>query len=288
MIRLAHERAQKNACDQLVRETPETLQRNFYRKTGFYAAGNEALQIAAAQYLAEGAPSLHSTGAWQRVRMGHMLDDLLTAFDPFSLRVLVPEGEELVIGDNPVLTRRHGQPEAGVLAGVALGEADQVFMPPRHDRLGVLSCEPGWGDLPAADVRALNSLQLAAAHTYVFHRPKLSEAPSYGQTILTYDPGSRGATSYRDAAREIATSPHHTPGTHQLLARHAGYTRPWQRWVLAVVRDMCARRDGRDRSCGPGLHVAAPDPVARGHRRRVPRDGCRRECGFTRRAHPRG
>jgi chromosome partitioning protein len=33
---------------------------------------------------------------------------------------------------------------------------------------------------------------------------KVSEAPGYGQTVLTYDPGSRGAISYLDAAREIA------------------------------------------------------------------------------------
>src|SRR3712207_7170301 len=30
---------------------------------------------------------------------------------------------------------------------------------------------------------------------------KVSEAPGYGQTVLAYDPGSRGAMSYVDAAR---------------------------------------------------------------------------------------
>ena len=33
---------------------------------------------------------------------------------------------------------------------------------------------------------------------------KVSEAPGYGKTVLAYDPGSRGAMSYVDAAREIA------------------------------------------------------------------------------------
>ena len=33
---------------------------------------------------------------------------------------------------------------------------------------------------------------------------KVSEAPGYGQSVLTYDPGSRGAMSYVDAAKEIA------------------------------------------------------------------------------------
>lgn len=34
---------------------------------------------------------------------------------------------------------------------------------------------------------------------------RISEAPSYGQTVMTYDPGSPGALSYLEAARELAT-----------------------------------------------------------------------------------
>ena len=33
---------------------------------------------------------------------------------------------------------------------------------------------------------------------------KVSEAPGFGQTVLAYDPGSRGAMSYLDAAKELA------------------------------------------------------------------------------------
>ncbi len=33
---------------------------------------------------------------------------------------------------------------------------------------------------------------------------RVSEAPSYAQTVLTYDPGSTGALSYLEAARELA------------------------------------------------------------------------------------
>ncbi len=33
---------------------------------------------------------------------------------------------------------------------------------------------------------------------------RVAEAPSYGRTVVTYDPASRGAISYIDAAREIA------------------------------------------------------------------------------------
>ena len=33
---------------------------------------------------------------------------------------------------------------------------------------------------------------------------RVSEAPSYGQSVMTYDPGSSGAQAYLEAAREIA------------------------------------------------------------------------------------
>ena len=33
---------------------------------------------------------------------------------------------------------------------------------------------------------------------------RVSEAPGYGQSVITYDPGSRGALAYLEAAREIA------------------------------------------------------------------------------------
>jgi len=33
---------------------------------------------------------------------------------------------------------------------------------------------------------------------------RISEAPSFGQTVMTYDPGSTGALSYLEAAREVA------------------------------------------------------------------------------------
>ena len=36
---------------------------------------------------------------------------------------------------------------------------------------------------------------------------RISEAPSYGQTVMTYDPASAGALSYLEAAREMATKP---------------------------------------------------------------------------------
>jgi chromosome partitioning protein len=41
-------------------------------------------------------------------------------------------------------------------------------------------------------------------NTIIPRSVRVSEAPSYGQTVITYDPGSSGAIAYAEAARELA------------------------------------------------------------------------------------
>jgi chromosome partitioning protein len=40
-------------------------------------------------------------------------------------------------------------------------------------------------------------------NTIIPRNVRVSEAPSYGQTVLTYDPNSSGAISYREAAAQL-------------------------------------------------------------------------------------
>ena len=52
---------------------------------------------------------------------------------------------------------------------------------------------------------------------------RVSEAPGYGQSVLTYDPGSRGAITYLDAAREMAERGAAGSTANGAPARHDGW-----------------------------------------------------------------
>jgi chromosome partitioning protein len=45
--------------------------------------------------------------------------------------------------------------------------------------------------------------------TFIPRAVRVSEAPSFGQTVMTYDPGSPGALSYLEAAKELAKQSEH-------------------------------------------------------------------------------
>jgi chromosome partitioning protein len=47
---------------------------------------------------------------------------------------------------------------------------------------------------------------------------RISEAPSHGQTVMTYDPGSTGALAYLEAARELTQRGENRAGDHDLGA----------------------------------------------------------------------
>jgi chromosome partitioning protein len=57
-------------------------------------------------------------------------------------------------------------------------------------------------DQVAADVR--EHFPELVLQTTIPRSVRVSEAPGYGQSVITYDPGSRGAMAYVEAAREIA------------------------------------------------------------------------------------
>jgi len=65
-------------------------------------------------------------------------------------------------------------------------------------------------DQVTAEVR--NHFGDQVLRTVIPRSVKVSEAPGFGQTVLVYDPGSRGAMCYLDAAREIVHRAHDPGG----------------------------------------------------------------------------
>ena len=78
---------------------------------------------------------------------------------------------------------------------------------------------------------------------------RVSEAPSYAQTVITYDPGSSGALSYLEAARELARGPAATsPGAGRHRLRGAQQDRTQRRGACVTQR----------RGLGRGLGALIP------------------------------
>ena len=67
---------------------------------------------------------------------------------------------------------------------------------------------PAPGSRPRSPTRCARTSADRVLRTAIPRSVRVSEAPSYGQTVLTYDPGSTGALSYLEAARELARQGH--------------------------------------------------------------------------------
>ncbi len=67
-------------------------------------------------------------------------------------------------------------------------------------RIGVVG--GGFGEDVATEVRTHFGSKVC--RTVVPRTVRLSEAPSFGQPIITFDPSSRGAVAYREVAKEVS------------------------------------------------------------------------------------
>jgi hypothetical protein len=147
------------------------LEHWFFLRKGLYPAGDEALGMFADEVM-EYSRSLAGSGAMWRERIESLYLRARAMTDAAGLEILTPpDGGEFLIGDVPALTVRADRIGVGVLGGIALGEAQSVFMPlgPRHvaalGRAGIIA------SLTAAQTAEVNARQLAGAIDYVYLRP---------------------------------------------------------------------------------------------------------------------
>jgi chromosome partitioning protein len=89
---------------------------------------------------------------------------------------------------------------------------------------------------------------------------RISEAPSYGQTVMTYDPGSSGALAYLEAARELAERAEARPVDAAAKKRPADAAAPADaaRPPVTVAAQQSAAPVGSVRGDGPSDGNGAP------------------------------
>jgi hypothetical protein len=152
-------------------EHRQLLEYWFYREKGLYPAGDEALGIFADE-LMELSLTLASSGALWRERIESLYLRSRAMMQAAGLEILTPSGSgEFLIGDVPALTVHADHAGVGVLGGIALAEAQSVFLPvgPRH--VAALGRANRIIHLTPDQVAEVNARQLQGAIDYVYLCP---------------------------------------------------------------------------------------------------------------------
>jgi hypothetical protein len=151
------------------------LQGLFYGQMGFYAGNFETLDRVLLDPLLRDVDELILSGKWRRVRIQQLFDDTRALIRPAAITVLRSSGQDFIVGDVPVVTRTNSVERAasGVLGGLPIGAAKQVFFPIRPDRAVCLSASNRWVLLGDGEVQEFNLLQSQLAMNRIFYRPGL-------------------------------------------------------------------------------------------------------------------
>jgi hypothetical protein len=146
------------------------LEGAFYCSKGFYAAGDQALELFLDEVMQ---PSLDmaSTGQLFRVRIEALFQQARERTSRSSLEILTSGSSEFLIGDVPALTIRHDRSEVGVLGGIALDDAHTVIMPLGPHHLAALAGTDLTAELSPGQVASANTRQIDGATQYVYLRP---------------------------------------------------------------------------------------------------------------------
>ena len=151
-------------------ENRQLLEYWFYREKGLCPAGDEALGIFVDE-LMELSLSVAGSGALWRERIESLYLQARAMTYPAGLEILTSRGAEFLIGDVPALTVRADRPGVGVLGGIALAEAQSVFLPLGPGHAAALGRADMIIDLTSDQVAEVNARQLRGAIEYVYLRP---------------------------------------------------------------------------------------------------------------------
>jgi hypothetical protein len=154
-------------------ENRRLLEYWFYREKGFYPAGNEALGIFAGELMGLSL-ALAGSGALWRERVESLYLQARVMTQAAGLEIVTPRDGEFLIGDVPALTLRAGHPGVGVLGGIALADAQSVFLPLGTRHAAALGRADKIIQLTSGQVAEVNTWQLKGAIDYVYLRPSSS------------------------------------------------------------------------------------------------------------------
>lgn len=93
-------------------------------------------------------------------------------FESLDLAVRYSTGQDLAIGDCPVITTIEGRAGAGPHQDVGILKADHIAMPLTPHALAVLSVSPDTSDLSDDDVARYNALQWSTFDIWIAARPE--------------------------------------------------------------------------------------------------------------------
>ncbi|WP_333740873.1 DUF4238 domain-containing protein [Streptomyces sp. IBSBF 2806] len=170
------ERARTRLVAKVTRKYPERLRLEALRETGLHLSGPASLG-AFAELLIERSSVMqdHESGKFFRTNIEDTFHKMRDLASSRRLEVTMPESGQFLIGDNPALTL---SVEGGrTIYGMAFGDAQTLILPigPRH--LLSLGAEDVTLTVSQYFVDRLNTVQIHAAHRYVYMHPESDLKP---------------------------------------------------------------------------------------------------------------
>jgi hypothetical protein len=160
----------------------DLLARHFRRVRGAEPSDDDLVEFV--REFGAGFSQLVESGAWARVRMEQLYDQVLEKAESWGVEVVLVPGGDLVVSDNPVVLTRKGDDRRRAGNRMAVGDANAIFLPVAPDVLVSLGPGDGWGTANAEAVASLNASQVAGAHRFVFHRPSQNVGSLVGAAFV--------------------------------------------------------------------------------------------------------